>query len=268
MAMGSMLNLLPLLFRGGGGKGKWLILAVVALLLVFGGGLGGLFGSPERVHGEERAAPNDEAASFVGYVLDDVQGSMEKKLTESGLPYRRAKLVLFSDATETSCGYGAAATGPFYCPADERVYIDLGFFRELDQKLGAPGDFAQAYVVAHEIGHHIQRILGYSDKVHDAPRAERSGPRGMSVRLELQADCLAGVWANTSEHRDQLEPGDIQEALGAAAAIGDDRLQRQSRGTVNPETFSHGTSAQRATWFERGLRTGKVEACDTFSGAI
>jgi predicted metalloprotease len=180
------------------------------------------------------------------------------------VPYRHAKLVLFTDATNTGCGFGRAATGPFYCPSDEQVYIDLGFYRELDQKLGAGGDFAQAYVIAHEMGHHVQKLLGTSDKV-DKMRGHTDGSGGASVRLELQADCYAGVWAHGAAQRNLLDQGDLDEALRAAAAIGDDRLQRQATGTVSPETWTHGSSEQRGRWLRRGYDTGKLESCDTFA---
>jgi predicted metalloprotease len=212
----------------------------------------------------------DDLTSFVSFVLDDVQRSWEARspIALSGAEptrYRRAKLVLFTGATSTACGFGEAAAGPFYCPADERVYIDLAFYHELRDRLGAPGDFAQAYVIAHEIGHHVQRLLGLSDKVHAAPARAQKGAEGLSVRLELQADCLAGVWARDAERRELLEPGDIEEAMNAAASIGDDRLQQMSRGVVRPESFSHGTSQQRVEWFRRGHASGDVSACDTFA---
>jgi predicted metalloprotease len=210
------------------------------------------------------ALGSDEEARFVGYVLDDAQATWERKLPG----YRRAELVLFTGATSTGCGYGDAATGPFYCPADRRVYIDLSFYDELRRRLGAGGDFAQAYVIAHEIGHHVQKLDGTSDQVHLSSRSRQRGATGLSVRLELQADCYAGVWAHDAQARNLLEVGDIEEALTAAAAIGDDRLQKQSRGTVSPDSFTHGSSAQRVAWFRRGFETGDPRRCDTFSAAI
>lgn len=180
-------------------------------------------------------------------------------------PYENAKLVLFTEGTSTACGYGESATGPFYCPADERVYIDLAFYDELARRYGAKGDFAQAYVIAHEVGHHVQNLLGTNAKVHRAPKSEQLGPRGLSTRLELQADCYAGVWAHSTNQRELLEVGDLEEALGAAQAIGDDALQKMATGRVRPETFSHGSSAQRARWFQTGQRAGTLEACDTFT---
>jgi predicted metalloprotease len=202
----------------------------------------------------------DPQAHFVAFVLDDVQSSWETQFAQRATPYRHAKLVLFTDSTPTACGYGDAATGPFYCPEDERVYVDLGFYRELEDRLGARGDFAKAYVIAHEIGHHVQKLLGTSE----SPRAHAAGAGGGSVRLELQADCYAGIWAHSTQQRDLLESGDIESAVRAAAAIGDDRLQRRATGTVEPDSFTHGTSAQRVRWFTRGYESGSTQACDTF----
>jgi predicted metalloprotease len=246
---------------------------VVALVLFFFmGGLGGLTGDGDPRHAGEQpvsavqgGGSDSELVQFVSFVLDDAQATWQKKLAENGETYRNAKLVLFDQRTSSSCGYGSAATGPFYCPADERVYIDLGFFRELTQRFGAPGDFAQAYVIAHEVGHHVQHVLGISERVRRSARGEQQGPSGLAVRLELQADCFAGVWANATRHRNLLETGDVEEGLGAAAAIGDDRLQRSATGTVEPESWTHGSSQQRARWFTRGYEQGSLEACDTFS---
>ena len=207
-------------------------------------------------------APGDELARFVGFVLDDVQDTWARLSPLGGAPYTRAKLVLFTGATSTACGYGDAAVGPFYCPADQRVYIDLDFYQALRDRLGAPGDFAQAYVIAHEIGHHVQHLLGTTARVRGGRDRGADGP---AVRLELQADCYAGVWAHSAAARGLLEVGDVDEALAAAAAIGDDTLQRQASGRVRPETFSHGTSAQRARWFRVGLDRGDPAACDTFA---
>jgi predicted metalloprotease len=181
-----------------------------------------------------------------------------------GPEYQNAKLVLFRDVVQSACGTAQSATGPFYCPGDNRVYIDLSFYEELKQRFGAPGDFAQAYVLAHEIGHHVQNLLGVDDKVRQAQRGDPSSANSLSVRMELQADCFAGVWGHSTQQRDLLEEGDIDEALNAASAIGDDRLQRQSTGTVNPDSFTHGTSAQRQEWFRRGFESGKPEVCNTF----
>jgi predicted metalloprotease len=235
--------------------------------------MGGFSGdsTPGRATGHDVPAAgtgeSDEAKQFVSFVLDDVQGVWERDFSDGGGRYPRAKLVLFTDRTPSGCGMGAAATGPFFCPADRQVYIDLGFYRELEQRFGAPGDFAQAYVIAHEIGHHVQNLLGDSERVHRAPRAEQQGDGGLSVRLELQADCYAGVWAHSTGQRELLERGDIEEGLRAAAAIGDDRLQRQSTGTVQPEAWTHGSSEQRMRWFDRGYKSGDPRACDTFAAS-
>ncbi len=208
------------------------------------------------------AAAPDETAAFVGFVLDDVQSTWQKLFASAGRRYEPAKLVLFTDSTRSGCGYGSAEVGPFYCPRDRRVYIDLGFFRELDQRFGAPGDFAQAYVIAHEIGHHVQTLLGFDSA---ARRAVQGGANEnqVSVQQELQADCFAGVWAHETNGRNTLQSGDIDEGLRAAAAIGDDTLQRQSGGRVSPESFTHGSSEQRVTWFKRGFDSGAMKACDT-----
>jgi predicted metalloprotease len=198
---------------------------------------------------------------FVSFVLDDNQKTWREVM---GPEYQNAKLVLFRDVVQSACGTAQSATGPFYCPGDNRVYIDLSFYEELKQRFGAPGDFAQAYVLAHEIGHHVQNLLGVDDKVRQAQRGDPSSANSLSVRMELQADCFAGVWGHSTQQRDLLEEGDIDEALNAASAIGDDRLQRQSTGTVNPDSFTHGTSAQRQEWFRRGFESGKPEVCNTF----
>ncbi len=214
-------------------------------------------------------AEDDETAQFVSTVLaytEDVWQQIFQQ--EAGEPYREPTLVLFSGATQSSCGLGQAAMGPFYCPLDQNVYIDLSFFRDLD-RLGAPGDFAQAYVIAHEVGHHVQTLLGISQEVRARSQQLSQGEaNALSVRQELQADCFAGVWANRAHQMAGIiQPGDIEEALGAASAIGDDRLQRQGQGYVVPESFTHGTSAQRVRWFRRGFESGDPEACDTFSAA-
>jgi predicted metalloprotease len=205
---------------------------------------------------------------FVSFVLDDVQRTWGRELPKLGQSYHDAKLVLFTDAIRSGCGSAQAAMGPFYCPVDQKVYIDLGFYHDLKSRFGAPGDFAQAYVIAHEIGHHLQNLLGIAEQVQDAQqrRPEQAGP--LSVRLELQADCLAGVWAASTNRRDLLERGDIEEGLGAAAAVGDDRIQRQATGRVSPETWTHGSSAQRVAWFTRGLESGDLQQCDAFSTAL
>lgn len=209
----------------------------------------------------------DELVDFVSFVLDDAQAIWSQLLPRYGMQYREAKLVLFRDAVQSACGFASAATGPFYCPADEKVYIDLGFYDELRQRFGAAGDFAQAYVLAHEIGHHVQKILGVEGQVRQAQSARPGMANELSVLMELQADCFAGMWGNTTARRDILETGDVEEGLNAAAAIGDDRIQRMSTGYVNPDAFTHGSSEQRVEWFRRGLSTGSMEACDSFGTA-
>jgi len=228
-----------------------------ALLSDVGGGLPqqpGTAGPPADLAGEE------ELVQFVSFVLDDNQATWAQLLDG----YGEARLVLFRDAVESGCGYASSATGPFYCPADRRLYLDLGFFEELRRRFGAPGDFAQAYVIAHEIGHHVQNQLGIEAQVREAQGRDPSSANRMSVRMELQADCFAGVWGHSTNERGLLEDGDVEEGLGAAAAIGDDRLQRHSGGAIRPEAFTHGTSEQRARWLRTGLASGDPEACDTF----
>jgi predicted metalloprotease len=201
---------------------------------------------------------------FVTFVLNDTQNTWSQILPQQGVPYRHAKLVLYRDAYPSACGAAQSATGPFYCPEDERVYIDLGFYNELKQGFGAPGEFAEAYVLAHEIGHHVQKLLGIEGKVRQAQEQNPQSANQLSVRLELQADCFAGVWGHSTQQRNLLDPGDVDSGLQAAAAVGDDRLQRMSRGAVNPETFTHGSSAQRTQWFQRGFQDGTIAACNTF----
>ena len=260
---------------GGGGGGGGLpvgILSLIASRFGIGGvviavlafGAFQFFGSRGADDGagagDPVAAKSDERVQFASFVLDDVQRTWAKTMPN----YQHAKLVLFRGGTTTACGYGERAVGPFYCPRDSNVYLDLDFFRTLEQKLGAGGDFAQAYVIAHEIGHHVQNQLGLSDKLGGATSR---GAHGTSVKIELQADCYAGVWAHSTEQRNLLEAGDIEEALTAASSIGDDRLQQQSQGTVQPENWTHGSSAQRVEWFRRGLKSGDRADCDTFKTA-
>jgi predicted metalloprotease len=211
----------------------------------------------------DRDASEEQLVKFVSFVLDDAQHTWEQKIQG----YRHAKLVLFRDYTQSACGGAQSATGPFYCPEDEKVYLDLNFFAELNRRFGAPGDFAQAYVITHEIGHHVQKLLGIEQKVRRLQQAEPSERNPLSVRLELQADCLAGVWGNSTKQRNIIDQADIAEGLRAAAAIGDDRLQRLGRGHVTPESFTHGSSEQRMTWLKKGLDSGQVSACNTFENA-
>ncbi|MEZ5605486.1 MAG: neutral zinc metallopeptidase [Burkholderiaceae bacterium] len=212
-------------------------------------------------------APTDETGRFVSVVLASTEDVWSQIFQQAGRAYQPPKLVLYSGRIDTACGLGAAASGPFYCPGDQRLYIDLSFFQLMRERLGAPGDFAQAYVVAHEVGHHVQNLLGTMDQMERA-RGRVSEPQynALSVRLELQADCYAGVWANHSQQaRNWLEKGDVEEGMGAASAVGDDRLQKQSQGVVVPESFTHGSSAQRVRWFRAGLDSGRASQCDTFS---
>lgn len=211
-------------------------------------------GSADRDAGENREV------QFVSFVLDDVQKTWAQKLDN----YRHAKLVLFRDYTQSGCGTAESATGPFYCPEDEKVYLDLGFFDELAQKFGAPGEFAQAYVIAHELGHHVQKLLGIEQKVSRLQRNDPAERNPLSVRLELQADCFAGIWGHSTEQRKLIDESDIDAGLRAAAAVGDDRLQRMAGRHVSPESFTHGSSEQRTYWFRRGLDRGEVAACNTF----
>lgn len=211
-------------------------------------------------------AEENELADFVSVVLADTEDTWGNIFSADGRSYEQPKLVLFTGVVESACGYAQAAMGPFYCPADKQVYIDLGFYQDLRNKMGAPGDFAQAYVIAHEVGHHVQNLLGISEQVHEMrSRISETDYNQLSVRLELQADCLSGVWANRADRARQiLEGGDIEEALNAASMIGDDRLQKQARGYVTPDSFTHGSSQQRVRWFKKGLASGEVNTCDTF----
>ena len=211
-------------------------------------------------------AKEQPLVQFVSFVLDDAQNEWKQLLpAQAGVPYSDAKLVLFRDAVNSACGLAQSASGPFYCPADQKVYIDLGFYDELKNRFGAAGDFAQAYVLTHEIGHHVQNLLGIDSQVRRAQQSNPGAANELSVRLELQADCLAGVWGHSTEQRNILEQGDAEKALNAAAAIGDDRLQRMSGRQVTPESFTHGTSAQRVQWFQTGFNSGNLSACNTFA---
>ena len=249
--------------------------AIVLLILSFvfkqnffallGGGSAGP--GPDAVSQPNPAKDEAEKplVQFVSFVLDDTQKTWEQVLPQQvGTPYRHVKLVLFRDYTQSGCGGAESATGPFYCPADEKVYIDLGFYDELKRRFGAPGEFAQAYVLAHEVGHHVQKIMGIENKVHRLQGQDPGSANQLSVSMELQADCLAGVWAHATQQRGLLEAGDVESALGAAAAVGDDHIQQMTRGRVQPETFTHGSSAQRMSWFRKGLDSGTVAACNTF----
>lgn len=261
----------PVMMGGGGLIGIILVVVVILMggdprallrMLVNQQQAGGGGGAPAQV--DEKS---DERAQFVSVVLADTEDVWAQQFQQLGKQYRDPKLVMFRDRVQSACGFQQAATGPFYCPLDQRVYIDLNFFDEMERGLGAGGDFAQAYVIAHEVGHHVQNLLGQSDEVHNMQqRVGEEEANRLSVRLELQADFYAGVWAHHAERNwDVLEEGDVEEALNAATAIGDDRLQKQSRGYVVPESFTHGTSKQRAKWFFLGLKTGDMSRGDTFN---
>ena len=247
--------------------GGWVLgINPLTILSMLSGG-----GAPTAQVQQQTPAPkppaDDRMAAFVSTVLADTEDVWKDVFSKGGGTYQEPRLVLFRGATQTACGQGQAAMGPFYCPGDQKVYIDLGFYETLKNKLGAPGDFAQAYVIAHEVGHHVQNLLGISGKVDQMRgRVSKADYNVLSVKLELQADCFAGVWANHAQSARQiLEQGDVGEAMNAAAKIGDDALQRSSGGAVVPESFTHGTSAQRQRWFDNGLNNGSVKACDTFS---
>jgi Predicted metalloprotease len=252
----------------GGGIGA-VVIAILALLFRgTPGDVGGPRQQDQPASASTPAAGQDPMVDFVSAVLADTEATWHDVFRkELGREYRDPKLVLFSDVVESACGVAQSATGPFYCPLDQRVYLDLEFFRELKQRFGASGDFAQAYVIAHEVGHHVQNLLGISDQVQSArEQSSRRGSNVLSVRTELQADCFAGVWANHADKmRHILEAGDVEEGLNAASAIGDDRLQKASRGHVVPESFTHGSSAQRVRWFKQGLQGGRIADCDTFN---
>jgi hypothetical protein len=202
---------------------------------------------------------------FISFVLDDTQKTWSQILSQQGVRYRHAKLVLFRNRIDSACGLAQAATGPFYCPADEKVYIDLGFYDELKQRFGASGEFAEAYVLAHELGHHVQKLTGIEQKVQAARERDSRAANPLSVRLELQADCFAGIWGHSTEQRHLLDPNEVKEGLNAAAAVGDDRLQRMAGRAVNPETFTHGSSQQRMEWFQKGFNSGDMKECNTFA---
>ena len=216
----------------------------------------------------QTGSPEDEVADFASVVLADTEDTWTALFAERGLQYVPPKLALFTDIAQTGCGRAGASVGPFYCPLDQKVYIDLSFYQELKDKFAAPGDFARAYVLAHEVGHHVQNLLGTSDKVRAAQqRSSERDANALSVRLELQADCYSGIWANHADQsRHILESGDVEEALGAAAAVGDDTIQKHTRGYVVPDSFTHGSAEQRARWFQTGLQSGAPEQCDTFGG--
>ncbi|HEV8123509.1 MAG TPA: neutral zinc metallopeptidase [Gemmatimonadales bacterium] len=259
---------------GGGmrlGLGGTVVLLILSVIFKkdFSSMLGG--GDPSSAATEpgtpyQETATEKDRREFITFVFNEAQTVWQQTLSQKGEQYRDAKLVLFTDATDSGCGAAQSASGPFYCPEDERVYIDLGFYDELQQRFGAAGDFAQAYVIAHEVGHHVQHLLGIDDQVRTAQQRNPDNANEWSVRLELQADCFAGVWGHAEEQQNRLETGDVEEALNAAAAIGDDRIQRMSGQSVSPESFTHGSSAQRVEWFRRGMQDARIESCNTFEG--
>jgi predicted metalloprotease len=266
-----LLRFLPAMIRSKTGR----IILVVGVLAIFGGrmlgidvlsmflGGGAATSQPTREFTEQE----QQLAEFVAVVLADTEDTWNPIFTQLGANYREPTLVLFSGRVNSACGMASAAVGPFYCPGDQQVYIDLSFFNDLKVRHGAPGDFAQAYVIAHEVGHHVQNLMGISQKVQDAGRGRsKADVNALSVRQELQADCFAGIWGHVANtDRQLLDPGDLEEALRAATAIGDDRLQREATGQVVPDSFTHGSSAQRVKWFRRGFDSGQVAACDTFA---
>ena len=263
---------------GGGGGGRMGLglggMVVVGILsLVFRTNLFTLFGSGDGGSGgpaavsQRDAATEEKAKKVAVFAFNDSQRAWAKEMAAKSAPYRPAKMVLFWDETRSGCGSADAQTGPFYCPADEKVYLDLGFFNELETRFGAPGNFAQAYVVAHEVGHHVQHELGIDAKMRQEQARSPELKNELSVRLELQADCLAGVWGHSTNDRHLMDASDVDAGLRAAASIGDDKLQKEATGRVRPERFTHGTSEQRKKWLLRGLNSGKIEDCDTFAAA-
>jgi predicted metalloprotease len=266
-------------FGGGSGLGIVGVLVLIVISLVtghnflggiFGGGGGGVQGPPQQVQqgpARPHSAAEDRDAQLISYVLDDVQKDWTQIFQQEGKQYRHAKLVMFRDATYSGCGTAQAATGPFYCPQDEKVYIDLGFWDELRKFGGSTADAAQAYVIAHELGHHVQKLLGTEGKVTRLEQQEPGERNHLSVDLELQADCYAGVWAHSGQQSGKFHPEDVNAALRAASAVGDDHLQKMSGRAVSPEKFTHGSAAQRTSWFRRGLDSGDPAQCNTFGGA-
>ena len=268
-----LLRLLPMAFKFLGFKGTVVLVLCVGAYGLFTGDLGNILGVQQGSTTSSSAKPLQESAAekelvdFVSVILADTEETWATLFRQKGKTYQEPRLVLFRDAVKSACGIAQSAIGPFYCPGDQQLYIDLSFYDQLKNRFNAPGDFAQAYVIAHEVGHHIQTLVGISGKVH-AARAKLSQIEGnkLSVLQELQADCLAGVWANhANRSRQLLEEGDVEEGLNAASAIGDDTLQQQSQGYVRPDSFTHGSSAQRVKWFKTGMTSGDMDSCDTFN---
>ena len=271
---GTRLGGMPLPVGGGIGAVVLVLLLVFVFQFCAGGGFDipgvpDLGGAPAAPRGSSGPIEEGSTADRMDAIVDDIQTTWDQDIFRpAGRSYEDTGLVLFTDRTSSGCGAASSATGPFYCPADGLMYLDLEFFRELERSFGAPGDFAQAYVLAHEVGHHVQTLLGTNGAVQRESRENRSDADELSVRLELQADCFAGVWGASVYARGILDPGDVEEALAAAAAVGDDRIQQRTQGRIDPETFTHGTSAQRVRWFRTGFDTGDPAACDTFSGEV
>lgn len=264
----------PLVVRRAGGGGIGIIIVVLIIAWLMGINplqllSGEIPGSTSTQQTGAQSGVNQEMRDFVATVLADTEDTWSAIFQEAGEDYPEPTLTLFSGSVDSACGYASAATGPFYCPADRNLYIDLSFYEDLRSRFGAPGDFAQAYVLAHEVGHHVQNVIGILPKVHER-RQSMSETEGnaLSVRTELQADCFAGIWANRTERQGYLDAGDIDEALTAAAAVGDDTLQKAGQGHVVPDSFTHGSAEQRADWFRRGYQGGKIDSCDTFSSEI
>lgn len=262
--------------RSSGGIGKGLgiggTVVILALSLITGRNLFSDLGVEPGVGGggapmsAADSAREEPQVQFISYVLDDAQDTWSQVMSQNNAQYQPARLVLFRNSTQSGCGVGQSAMGPFYCPLDQKVYIDLAFYDDLQRRFGAKGDFAQAYVLAHEIGHHVQNLTGTATEVRQAQQQNPGGANQLSVKMELQADCYAGIWAHSTQARGKLEDGDVDEALTAAAAVGDDRIQQQSGQSVNVDGFTHGSAAQQAEWFRRGLSSGDPRVCDTFSG--
>jgi uncharacterized protein len=266
-------------FRLGAGRmgiGGFLVLLVLSVIFKtdLTGALGGGGGIPLPSSSQQPSGPakpvqasaeEEQLVKFMSFVLDDAQSTWTRVFSAGNAEYPRAKLVLFRDQVNTGCGGAQSATGPFYCPADQKVYIDLGFYDELRRRFGAPGDFAQAYVLAHEIGHHVQNVLGTEKKMRRAQAQNPDARNELSVRLELQADCYAGIWGRDAQEKGRLEAGDVDEALKAASAVGDDRISEMTGSSIRPESFTHGSAEQRMAWFRRGFDSGRLDACDSFS---
>jgi predicted metalloprotease len=261
---------------GIGGTGGLIVVVIIVVLnlLASSGSSGGLGGALQPVGGQAAVDPsssvdlsnNGDLVQFAGYVLDDTNQLWADTFQRAGKAYTPTRMVLFTNASRSGCGPADSQTGPFYCPLDQKVYLDLGFFQELSDRFGAPGDFAQAYVIAHEVGHHVQQQTGIEQQVQDLEQQDPTQRNALSVKVELQADCLAGVWAYSVYKRGDLDPGDVDEALTAASAVGDDRIQKAAGQRVNPETWTHGSAAERSSWFKKGMAAGDPGACDTFSG--